>query len=192
MAATAVETWDERWATPEGRDDWLEPRPAVAAMVPVLEARGTQHVLDLGCGVGRHALLFAEHGFVVEAIDGAAAGLDFARREAGRNFGNLAYAVDNIYDTCSALITRGVTITARRVTVAWPLSARRTASPSSSCRPASRWRLQNPGPAWPTPVHGDRGSGGIAARNRQRRSVGKRRGWQSVRARHKSRAGDLG
>jgi 2-polyprenyl-3-methyl-5-hydroxy-6-metoxy-1,4-benzoquinol methylase len=39
-------------------------------------------VLDLGCGVGRHALLFAEHGFVVEAIDGAAAGLDFARREA--------------------------------------------------------------------------------------------------------------
>ncbi len=41
-----------------------------------------QHVLDLGCGVGRHALLFAEHGFIVEAIDGAAAGLDFARREA--------------------------------------------------------------------------------------------------------------
>jgi 2-polyprenyl-3-methyl-5-hydroxy-6-metoxy-1,4-benzoquinol methylase len=30
-------------------------------------------VLDLGCGVGRHALLFAEHGFAVEAIDGAAA-----------------------------------------------------------------------------------------------------------------------
>jgi hypothetical protein len=28
----------------------------------------------------------------------------------GRNFGHLAYAVDNIYDTCSAFITRGVTI----------------------------------------------------------------------------------
>jgi SAM-dependent methyltransferase len=82
MAATAVEAWDERWATPEGRADWLEPHPAVAALVPMLKARGAQHVLDLGCGVGRHALLFAEHGFVVEAIDGAAAGLDFARREA--------------------------------------------------------------------------------------------------------------
>jgi tellurite methyltransferase len=46
------------------------------------EARGTQHVLDLGCGVGRHALLFAEQGFAVEAIDGATAGLDFACREA--------------------------------------------------------------------------------------------------------------
>jgi ubiquinone/menaquinone biosynthesis C-methylase UbiE len=58
------------------------PHPAVAALVPVLKALGTQHVLDLGCGVGRHALLFAEHGFTVEAIDGAAAGLDFACREA--------------------------------------------------------------------------------------------------------------
>ena len=74
MAATAVEAWDERWATPEGRADWLTPHPAVAALVPVLKARGAQHVLDLGCGVGRHALLLAEHGFAVEAIDGAAAG----------------------------------------------------------------------------------------------------------------------
>ena len=82
MAATAVEAWDERWTTPEGRADWLAPHPAVSALVPILKARGTQHVLDLGCGVGRHALLFAEHGFAVEAIDGAGAGLDFARREA--------------------------------------------------------------------------------------------------------------
>ena len=59
MAVTAVEAWDERWATPEGRADWLAPHPAVSALVPVLMARGTQHVLDLGCGVGRHALLFA-------------------------------------------------------------------------------------------------------------------------------------
>jgi len=26
MAATALEAWDERWATPEGRADWLVPR----------------------------------------------------------------------------------------------------------------------------------------------------------------------
>jgi len=74
IAATAVEAWDERWTTPEGRADWLVPHSAVAALVPVLRARGAQHVLDLGCGVGRHALLFAEHGFGVEAIDGAVAG----------------------------------------------------------------------------------------------------------------------
>jgi lactoylglutathione lyase len=28
----------------------------------------------------------------------------------GRNFGHLAYAVDNIYDTCKAFIAHGVTI----------------------------------------------------------------------------------
>ena len=44
MAATAVEAWDERWATPEGRADWLVPHPAVAGLVPVLKARGAQHV----------------------------------------------------------------------------------------------------------------------------------------------------
>ena len=39
----------------EGRADWLVPHPAVAALVPVLKARGAQHVLDLGCGVaGTH------------------------------------------------------------------------------------------------------------------------------------------
>ena len=84
MAAIAVEPWDERWTTSEGRADWLVPHSAVVALMPLLKARGVQHVLDLGCGVGRHALLFAEHGFVVEAIDGAAAGLDFARGDRAR------------------------------------------------------------------------------------------------------------
>lgn len=82
MAVTAIEAWNERWATPEGRADWLAPHPAVAAVVPMLKARGARHVLDLGCGIGRHALLFAEQGFAVEAVDGAAIGLDFARAEA--------------------------------------------------------------------------------------------------------------
>ena len=31
LAATAIEAWDERRATPEGRDDWPVPHPAVAA-----------------------------------------------------------------------------------------------------------------------------------------------------------------
>jgi tellurite methyltransferase len=79
---TAVEAWDKRWATSEGRADWLEPHPAVVAILPELHARGVRRVLDLGCGVGRHALLLAEHGFDVAALDGSPAGLAVVRETA--------------------------------------------------------------------------------------------------------------
>ena len=82
VSQTAVEAWDKRWATSEGRADWLEPHPAVVAILPELRARGAKRVLDLGCGVGRHALLLAEHGFDVEAIDGSPAGLAVVREAA--------------------------------------------------------------------------------------------------------------
>ena len=80
--ATAIEAWDKKWGTDEGRADWLEPEPDVIALLPELQARGTRTALDLGCGVGRHALLLAEHGLVVEAIDGSATGLAVARETA--------------------------------------------------------------------------------------------------------------
>jgi tellurite methyltransferase len=79
---TAIDAWDKRWATVEGRADWLDPAPDVIALLPELKARGTRTALDLGCGVGRHALFLAEHGLIVEAIDGSAAGLKFARETA--------------------------------------------------------------------------------------------------------------
>jgi tellurite methyltransferase len=79
---TAVEAWDKRWATAEGRADWLHPDPDVMALLPELKKRGARTALDLGCGVGRHALFLAEHGLAVEAIDGSAAGLAVAREAA--------------------------------------------------------------------------------------------------------------
>jgi len=79
VSATAVEAWDKRWATSEGRADWLNPHPAVMALLPELKARGARKVLDLGCGVGRHALLLADNGFEVEAVDGSPAGLSVVR-----------------------------------------------------------------------------------------------------------------
>lgn len=79
---TAVEAWDKRWTTPEGRAEWLDPHSDVVAMIPELKSRRAHTVLDLGCGVGRHALLFAENGFSVEAIDGSEAGLAVTREQA--------------------------------------------------------------------------------------------------------------
>jgi SAM-dependent methyltransferase len=80
--STAIEAWDKRWATAEGRADWLHPDPDVMALLPELKARGVHAVLDLGCGVGRHALFLAEHGLAVEAIDGSVAGLAVVRETA--------------------------------------------------------------------------------------------------------------
>lgn len=79
---TAIEAWDKRWATPEGRADWLQPDPDVIHLMPELEARGARRALDLGCGVGRHALFLAERGLTVEAIDGSATGLSVLRQAA--------------------------------------------------------------------------------------------------------------
>jgi tellurite methyltransferase len=79
---TAIDAWDKKWATEEGRADWLDPEPDVIALLPELKARGASAALDLGCGVGRHALFLAEHGLAVEGVDGSAAGLDVAQKMA--------------------------------------------------------------------------------------------------------------
>src|SRR3546814_18912529 len=45
-------------------------------------SRGARSVLDLGCGVGRHACFLAGAGFEVQAMDASASGLDYAARRA--------------------------------------------------------------------------------------------------------------
>ncbi len=53
-----------------------------------------------------------------------------------RNFGHLAYRVDNIYKICQKLMDGGVTINRPHVTVTWRSSGHRTIFPSSCCSPA--------------------------------------------------------
>ena len=48
VSQTAVEAWDERWATSGGRADWLEPHPAVVAIpisAPAPRARSSSTAL---------------------------------------------------------------------------------------------------------------------------------------------------
>jgi lactoylglutathione lyase len=74
----------------------------------------------------------------------------------GRNFGHLAYSVEDIYAACQKLQDGGVRSTGRRATAAWPSCARPTASRWSCCRWATRCRSRNPGRACPT-----RGAGSV-------------------------------
>ncbi len=72
---TAHELWDERWADDAGRAPWIDPEPRVLALMPALHADGPIAVLDLGAGIGRHALVHAQAGDAVVAVDASPTGV---------------------------------------------------------------------------------------------------------------------
>lgn len=82
--ATAHRDWDQRWGSEEGRSDWLVPESDVVSTASGLRARGAIRAVDLGCGVGRHALYLASLGFAVAALDGSETGIAFARTAAAK------------------------------------------------------------------------------------------------------------
>jgi tellurite methyltransferase len=77
--ATAHHAWEQRWTDAETREEWLTPEPLVVDTLPFLRERNVQTAIDIGCGVGRHALYLAEYGFNVTGVDLSSAGLDIAR-----------------------------------------------------------------------------------------------------------------
>jgi tellurite methyltransferase len=80
---TAHVAWNMNWASPEGRADWLRPEQEVTRLAERLRIAGTpQRALDLGCGVGRHALQLARLGYETAAVDMAEAGLAEVGRSA--------------------------------------------------------------------------------------------------------------
>jgi tellurite methyltransferase len=82
--ASAVAEWDRRWQDEQGRAEWLEPEAEVVATAGKLHAAGARVALDIGCGIGRHALALAGLGYRVTAIDGSESGLAFGAADAAR------------------------------------------------------------------------------------------------------------
>lgn len=70
---TAHEFWGEEWARADGTTKWEQAEPEVMAFAETLPAGA--RVLDLGAGVGRHALALARRGFAVAALDAAPEGI---------------------------------------------------------------------------------------------------------------------
>lgn len=75
-----MEAWNQAWKTDAGRKDWLTPDPFVIEQLPHLHAAHVHRVLDLGFGVGRHAVLLAREGFDVYGIDASENGLAYANQ----------------------------------------------------------------------------------------------------------------
>lgn len=53
----------------EGRDVWKNPALESYGLMNRWGAQGFREFLDLGCGLGRHSVLFAKHGFRVCSFD---------------------------------------------------------------------------------------------------------------------------
>lgn len=70
---TADSHWNDQWAGIEAGSKWLTPEADVKSWAGTL-APGAR-ILDLGAGVGRHALWLAAAGFDVTALDAAPDGL---------------------------------------------------------------------------------------------------------------------
>ena len=71
--------WDERYS----RGDYasLEPSPLLGRALELCGA-GAGRALDVACGAGRHALVLAERGFDVTAVDASRAGVGLLRERA--------------------------------------------------------------------------------------------------------------
>ena len=73
-----MKAWDEIWKTKEGSALWLEPDSFIVSQLPRLKNEGIEKVLDLGFGVGRHAILFAKEGFDVYGVEPSPNALKYA------------------------------------------------------------------------------------------------------------------
>lgn len=90
--STAYQAWEQRWGDARQRADWLVPEQPLVSAVPFLQRSGVRDVIDIGCGVGRHALYLAEQGFSVAGVDLSPIGLDVARDTAEE--GNLSIELE--------------------------------------------------------------------------------------------------
>jgi SAM-dependent methyltransferase len=79
-----AEHWDSYWEKDENLDYWQKPADSVIGLTNSLKKPPVRDVLDLGCGIGRHALYFAQAGFKVTAVDSSAQALAVLRDQADR------------------------------------------------------------------------------------------------------------
>jgi tellurite methyltransferase len=96
--ATAHLDWDRRWMAAEQRRRWEVPEPLVTALLPLMRQRGFRHVLDAGCGIGRHAHYLASEGFECTGVDASDAGLEYAREQARQAGLSIDYRHAPFYD----------------------------------------------------------------------------------------------
>ena len=77
-------TWEQYWSAAANHEWWECPAPEVLRFLRTQSAERRPKVLDLGCGLGRHAMAFALAGFQVTATDFSATAIEHLRGWAAR------------------------------------------------------------------------------------------------------------
>jgi SAM-dependent methyltransferase len=66
---STTDLWETYWGDEDNHDWWEQPAPEVLRFIDSQSPEEVPAVLDLGCGLGRHAIAFARAGFCVTALD---------------------------------------------------------------------------------------------------------------------------
>ena len=74
-----IDHWEEYWGDDKSHDWWKRPASEVLEFIEQQSPEQRPDVLDLGCGLGRHAIAFAQAGFRVTATDASRTGLKHVR-----------------------------------------------------------------------------------------------------------------
>ena len=69
--------WENYWKDRDNREWWKKPAPEVLDLIRSLSPSERPKVLDLGCGLGRHAVAFALAGFTVTATDASQSAIHY-------------------------------------------------------------------------------------------------------------------
>ncbi|MCJ7567774.1 MAG: class I SAM-dependent methyltransferase [Anaerolineales bacterium] len=69
MKSMTTNIWEAYWSNQDTHDWWKKPAPEVLDFIHSLSPKEKPRVLDLGCGLGRHAIAFALAQFSVTATD---------------------------------------------------------------------------------------------------------------------------
>jgi tellurite methyltransferase len=77
--ASAHQAWDRRWQDEQTRENWRTPESLVVDSLPMFQRKDVRTAIDIGCGIGRHALFLSEHVFNVTGVDLSESGLNEAR-----------------------------------------------------------------------------------------------------------------
>lgn len=77
--------WDSYWREEKELEYWRKPAKSILKLMNRFDPDIQSKVLDLGCGIGRHAIVFAQKGFDVVALDNSQEGLNELKEEVKRN-----------------------------------------------------------------------------------------------------------